>query len=61
MPLALAERALTIASKPNDVILDNFMGSGTTGVAAKNKGLNFIGIELNPHNFNIAQERINAN
>ena len=60
MPLALAERVLTIASKPNDIILDNFMGSGTTGVAAKNKGLNFIGIELNPNNFEIAKERIES-
>ena len=59
MPIALAEHILKIVAKPGDIVLDNFMGSGTTGVACKKYNLDFIGIELNPKNFNIASERIN--
>lgn len=45
-------------SNPNDLILDPFMGSGSTGVAALNTGRNFIGIELDENYFNIAKRRI---
>lgn len=41
-----------------DVVLDPFMGSGTTGVAAANMGKRFIGIEINRTHFDIACERI---
>ena len=41
-----------------DLVLDCFMGSGTTGVACKNLGRDFIGIELSPEYFRIAKERI---
>ena len=41
------------------MIFDGFMGSGTTGVACKELGRNFIGIELDEKYFNIAKERIN--
>jgi len=58
MPIALAERILKIASREDDLVLDNFMGSGTTGVACKQMGRNFIGIELDENNFQIAQQRI---
>jgi len=58
MPIALAERILTIASKKGDTVLDNFMGSGTTGVACKKFDLNFIGIELDGDNFDISENRI---
>ena len=44
----------------NDIILDPFMGSGTTGVACKNLNRYFIGIELDKGYFDIATERINA-
>ena len=40
------------------VVLDPFMGSGTTGVAAAQNGRQFIGIELDPANFDIACRRI---
>lgn len=42
----------------NDVVLDNCMGSGTTGVACVNTNRNFIGMELNENYFNIAKDRI---
>ena len=58
MPIALADRILNVASKEGDVVLDCFMGSGTTGVACAKRNLDFIGIELNPNNFKIAQERL---
>jgi site-specific DNA-methyltransferase (adenine-specific) len=43
----------------NDVVLDMFMGSGTTGVVCKRLNRNFIGIELNPEYFEMAVDRIN--
>jgi site-specific DNA-methyltransferase (adenine-specific) len=45
-------------SKAGDTILDPFMGSGTTGVACKELGRNFIGIEIEPKYFEIAKRRI---
>jgi site-specific DNA-methyltransferase (adenine-specific) len=39
-------------------VLDPFMGSGTTGVACKNLNRNFIGIELDPEYFKIAERRV---
>lgn len=45
-------------SKPGAVVLDNTMGSGTTGVACANTGRRFIGIERDEGYFNIAVERI---
>ena len=41
-------------------MLDPFMGSGTTGVACRNLGRDFIGCEINQEYFNIAKERIEA-
>lgn len=45
-------------SNPGDIILDPFMGSGTTGVACVETGRNFIGIEIDADYFKIAQQRI---
>lgn len=59
-PVALMEHLVSLFSKENDVILDCFMGSGTTGVACKNLNRNFIGIELDENYYKIAQERING-
>ena len=44
-----------------ETVLDNCMGSGTTGVACINTNRNFIGIELDPEYFKIAEKRINEN
>jgi DNA modification methylase len=43
-----------------DTVLDPYMGSGTTGIACVELGRNFIGIELDPNYFAIAQKRIEA-
>jgi site-specific DNA-methyltransferase (adenine-specific) len=48
-----------IWTNPNNIVLDPFMGSGTTGVACKNLGRNFIGIEKHSEYFEIAKNRIN--
>lgn len=45
-------------SNENDIVLDPFMGSGSTGVACVNLDRDFIGIELDKNYFNIAQDRI---
>ena len=57
-PLKLMTYLLVIGSRPGDTILDPFMGSGTTGVAAKMLHRNFIGFEIEGKYFEIAQERI---
>ena len=57
-PETLLERIILLGSKPNDTVLDPFMGSGTTGVIAKRLGRNFIGIEIDDSFFNIAEKRI---
>lgn len=41
------------------IVLDNCMGSGTTGVACQNTNRNFIGIEINKDTFEIAKKRLN--
>ena len=59
-PLALARDQIVSWSNPGDVVLDCFMGSGTTGVACKNLGRSFIGIELDDNYYQIATKRIEA-
>ena len=58
-PLSLATDQITSWSNENDLVLDCFLGSGTTGVASKNLNRNFIGIEMDDKYFEIAKERIN--
>lgn len=57
-PVELLEWLIKTYTNDNDLILDNCMGSGSTGVAALNTNRNFIGIELDEYYFNIAKERI---
>jgi len=59
-PIQLLERFVVNNSDEGDIILDPFMGSGTTGVAAKSLNRSFIGIELDEAYFNIAKDRIDA-
>ena len=57
-PIALCEYLIRTYTNEGDTILDNCMGSGTTGVAAINLNRDFIGIEKDEKYFNIAKERI---
>ncbi len=59
-PVGLMERILSCSTDSGDVVLDPFMGSGTTGVACANLGRKFIGIEISEKYFAIACERIAA-
>lgn len=57
-PVSLLEKLILAYSNPGDTVLDNTMGSGSTGVACMNTGRNFIGIERDPYYWGIAKERI---
>ena len=57
-PVKLLEYLVKTYTNPGDVVLDNCMGSGSTGVACVNTGRSFIGIELEQDFFNIAIKRI---
>lgn len=57
-PLKLLENLVSVLSNPNDVVLDPFMGSGSTGVAALKQGRKFIGVELDKNYFEITQKRL---
>ena len=57
-PVELLEYLIKTYTNENDLVLDNCMGSGSTGVACKNLNRNFIGIELDENYFNVAKERI---
>ena len=57
-PVELLEYLIKTYSNENDVILDNCMGSGSTGVAALNTNRRFIGIELDKKYFNTAKDRL---
>jgi site-specific DNA-methyltransferase (adenine-specific) len=57
-PVALFEYLIKTYTNEGETVLDNCMGSGTTGVACKNLNRNFIGIEIDPTYFEIAKERI---
>ena len=57
-PVKLLEYLILTYTQAGDTVLDNCMGSGSTGVACANTGRKFIGIEKDEHYFQIAQERI---
>lgn len=57
-PVELAEYLIKTYTNEGETVLDNCMGSGTTGVACMNTNRNFIGIELDEKYFEIAQQRI---
>ena len=57
-PVALLEYLIKTYTNENETVLDNCMGSGSTGVACVNTNRNFIGIELDKDYFDISKERI---
>lgn len=57
-PISLLEDLIELHSFENNIILDPFMGSGSTGLACHNLGRNFVGFEIDEKYFNIAKERI---
>ena len=60
-PVALLEYLIKTYTKEGDLVLDNCMGSGSTGVACQNTNREFIGMELDEKYFNIAKKRIGDN
>jgi DNA modification methylase len=60
MPEALVEPCVLASTRPNDLVLDPFTGSGTVAVVALKHGRNFIGTELNPEYAEIAKNRIES-
>ena len=57
-PIKLMEYLITLVTPKGGVVLEPFMGSGSTGIAAKNLGMSFIGIEKEQEYFDIAKQRI---
>jgi len=57
-PEELPLRCIKASTKPGDIVLDPFCGTGTTGVACKRLGRKFVGIEINPQYIGIATDRI---
>lgn len=57
-PLKLMRYLVKLVTPPNGIVLDPFMGSGTTGIACKLEGFNFVGVELDEDYIDIAKARI---
>jgi site-specific DNA-methyltransferase (adenine-specific) len=60
LPLRLVRRAIVASSREGDLIFDPFCGSGTTGVAAKELGRFFVGVEKEEEYAELAERRIGA-
>ena len=55
--MAIIEHLIKIFSKKNSLVVDPFLGSGTTAIACKNTDRNCIGIEINPEYYEISRTR----
>lgn len=58
VPVKLMERIILLCTNENDIVVDPFMGSGTTAIACINTGRNFIGFEKDTHYYELAKKRI---
>ncbi len=59
-PVELPFNCIKACCPEGGIVLDPYMGSGTTGIASKRLGMNFIGIDINKEYCEKAKERINA-
>ena len=59
-PEKLIEPCILAGSRPHDIVLDPFMGTGTTALVAAKLNRHFLGIEINPEYIKIAERRIAA-
>jgi site-specific DNA-methyltransferase (adenine-specific) len=59
-PIDLMNHFVRLLSNPGDVVVDPFMGSGSTGVSCEVLGRNFLGIELEPKYYEITKKRIQS-
>ena len=57
-PIEYVSRVIKISSKPGDLVADFFLGSGTTCVAAKQLGRNYLGCDINPRAIQLTEERL---
>ena len=58
LPLPLLDRIILMSTDPNDIVLDPFLGTGTTAISAKALGRNYIGIEIDPDYVKIATDKL---
>ncbi|OGO20260.1 MAG: hypothetical protein A2Z15_05675 [Chloroflexi bacterium RBG_16_50_11] len=58
LPIPLLERIVLMSTDPGDIVLDPFLGTGTTAIAAKALGRHFVGIELDPEYASLAKDKI---
>lgn len=58
LPIPLLERVILLTTKPGDLVIDPFLGTGTTAVAAKKLGRDYLGIELSPDYVDIAEHNL---
>jgi site-specific DNA-methyltransferase (adenine-specific) len=58
LPVPLLERIILMSTDPGDIVLDPFLGTGTTAVAAKALGRRFIGIEIDPYYADISNQKL---
>ncbi|GAI66047.1 unnamed protein product, partial [marine sediment metagenome] len=59
-PIKLMSYLITLGSRPGDIVLDPFLGSGTTAIAAKMLKRHFVGYEIDPEYCKIAEARLSA-
>jgi len=60
MPMEIARRCTELGSQTGDLVLDPFVGSGTTALAARDLGRHYLGYDLNPEYVKIANARLGA-
>jgi site-specific DNA-methyltransferase (adenine-specific) len=58
LPIHLLERVILMSTDPGDVVLDPFLGTGTTAIAAKQLGRHYIGLELDENYARIAEQKL---